>query len=90
MSLGELTCYNHVSSKTASIIEDIAVDFDTPSIDEIHMSFGSASDDVDEIVEPNTPAVPSKLFEFPCAKYNFMIVPIDSSSSESPKFLVMI
>ena len=40
----------HISSKTASIIEDIAVGSDTPIIDEIHMSSDSASDNVDEIV----------------------------------------
>jgi len=45
---------------------------------------------VDEIVEPNTTAVPSKSFEFSCAEYSFMVVPIDSSSSESSEFLVMI
>jgi len=37
----------HILSKTASIIEDIAVGSDTPIIDEIHMSSDSASDDVD-------------------------------------------
>ena len=62
----------------------------TQIIDEIHMSFDSANDDVDEIIEPNTPAVPSKSFEFPCVEYNFMVVPTDSSSSESPEFLVVI
>ena len=40
----------------ASIIKDIAVGSDTPIIDEIHMSSDSTSDDVDEIVELNTPA----------------------------------
>ena len=45
---------------------------------------------MDEIVEPNTPAVPSKLFEFSCAEYSFMVVLIDSSSSESPELLAMI
>jgi len=40
----------HVSFKTASIIGDITVDFDTLIIDEIHMFSGSANDDVDEIV----------------------------------------
>ena len=34
-----------------------------------------------------TSSVPSK---FPRAEYNFMVVPIDSSSSESPEFFVMI
>jgi len=54
------------------------------------MSSDSTSDEVDEIVEPNTPAMPSKLFEFACAEYSFMVIPIDSSSIELPKFLAMI
>jgi len=45
---------------------------------------------VNEIVEPNTLAKPNKLFEFPCVEYSFMIVPIDSSSSESLESLTMI
>ena len=57
----------HVSSKTGSLIEDISVGFDTLIIDVIHMSSESTSDDVDEIVEPNTPSMLSKLFEFPYA-----------------------
>jgi len=77
----------HVLSKTASIIEDIAVGSDTSIIDEIHKSSDSASDDVDEVVEPNTPTVPSKPFESHCTEYNFMVVPIDSSFSESPFLL---
>jgi len=36
------------------------------------------SDDVDEIVESNIPAVPSKLFEFSCADYGFMIMLAES------------
>ena len=79
-----------VPSKTASIIEHISVGFDTPIIDEVHMSSHSTSDDLDEIIEPNTPAMPSKSFEFSCAECNFMIVPINSSSTESPEFFVMI
>ena len=34
--------------------------------------------------------MPSKSFEFPCVEYSFMIVPIDSSSSESHELLGMI
>jgi len=79
-----------VPPKTVSIIENIAVSFDTPIIDETHMSSDSASDDVDEIVEPNTPTVPSKPFESPCAEYRFMVVPIDSSFRESPEFFTKI
>jgi len=41
----------HVPSNTVSIIEDTAVGADTLVIDEIHMS-DSASDDVNEIIEP--------------------------------------
>ena len=51
------------------------------------MSSNSTSDDVDEIIELNTPVVPSKSFEFSCSEYSF---PIDSSSSETPEFLVII
>jgi len=50
----------------------------------------SASDDVDEIVESNTPTVPSKPFESPYAEYSFMVVSIDSSFSKSSEFLVKI
>jgi len=80
----------HIPSRTASIIEDMTVSSDTPIIDEIHMSSDSVSDDVDEIVKPNTPMVPSKSFECPCAEYSFILVPIDSSFSESPEFLTKI
>ena len=66
----------HVPSKTASIIKDIVVDSDTPIIDEVHMSSDSTSDDLDEIVKSNTQTMPSKLFEFPFAEYNFMIGPM--------------
>jgi len=52
----------HVPSTTASIIEDITVGFDTLIVDEIHTSSNSASNDIDEIVEPNTLTVPSKSF----------------------------
>jgi len=68
----------HIPSKTASIIEDISVGFITPIIDEVHMSSDGTNDDVDELVEPNIPAVPSKSFEFSCAEYSFMIIPIES------------
>jgi len=47
----------HVPSKTVSIIEDTTVGVDTLVIDEIHMS-DSASDDVNEIVEPTTLHLP--------------------------------
>jgi len=43
----------HVPSNNVSIIEDTAVSADTLVIDEIHMS-DSASDDVNELVEPTT------------------------------------
>jgi len=73
--------------KTVNIIEDITVDSDKLFIDEIHMFSDSANDDVDEIVEPNTPTVPSQSFESPCAEYSFMVVPINLSFWESPEFL---
>jgi len=47
----------HIPSKTVSIIEDTAVGADKLVIDEIHMS-DSASDDVNEIVEPTTLHLP--------------------------------
>jgi len=72
----------HVPSKTANIFEDISVGSNTPIIDKINMSSDDTSDDVDEIVEPNAPTVSSKSFEFSYVEYSFMIVPIDSSSSE--------
>jgi len=73
----------HVPSITASIIENISVDSDTLIIDEVHICSDSTNDNVDEIVEPNTPIVPNKSFESPCAEYNFMFIPIDSSVSKS-------
>jgi len=79
----------HVPSKTVSIIEDIAVGSDTPIID-VHISSDSASDDVDEIIEPNTPTMTNKTFKFPCDEYSFMVVPIDSSFSKSSEFLAKI
>ena len=54
------------------------------------MSSDSANDDMDEIVEPNTPIVSSQPFEFPCAEYSLMVVLIESYSSEPPEFLAMI
>ena len=45
----------HIPSKTLSIIEYTSVCTDTLVNDEIHMSSDSASNDVDEIVESNTP-----------------------------------
>ena len=54
------------------------------------LSYDSISDDVDEIVKPNTAAMPSKLFEFSCVEYTFMVVPINSSFWESPEFLAKV
>jgi len=54
------------------------------------MSSDSASDDVDGIVESNTPTAPSQSFESPCAEYSFMVVPIDSSFRDLPKFFIKI
>ena len=42
--------------------------------------FDSISDDVNEIIEPNISAVPSKSFELSSAEYSFMVLPIDSFS----------
>ena len=80
----------HVSSKTANIIEDITVDFGTLIFDEVHVSSDSTSDDENKIVKSNKPTVPSKSLEFLCAEYSFMVVLIESCSSESPKFLTII
>ena len=80
----------HVSPKTASIIEDISVGSNASTIDEIHVSSDGSSDDMNEIVWSNTPTMPSKPFESHCAEYSFMVIPIDSSFSESPEFLVKI
>ena len=80
-----------VSSKTLNIIEDIAVDsVTTQIIDESHMSSDSANDDVDEIVEPHIPTVPSQPFESPCAETSFMVIPINLSFRESPEFLAKV
>lgn len=46
--------------------------------------------DVDEIVEFNILAEPSKSFEFSRIDYGFMIVPTKLYSSELSKFLAMI
>ena len=55
------------------------------------MSSDSTSDDVDELFESNIPAtVYIKSIGFSCADYDFMVVPIESSSSESSEFLAMI
>jgi len=45
----------HVSSKTASIIKDISVDFNTPIIEEGHASYEDTSEIVDAIIESGTP-----------------------------------
>jgi len=129
----------HIPSKTASIIEDISVGFDTPIIDEGHASYEGTSEVVNVIVESSTlldvdahahdisefapelaeSSVSSQIFrysfarpliendiehervessvvissgssEFPRDQYSFTTVSIDSSSNESPEFLVMI
>jgi len=54
------------------------------------MSSDSSSDDVDEIVAPNTTIIPYKLVESPYAGYSFMVVPTDSSFRESSEFLAKI
>ena len=54
------------------------------------MSSDGTSDNIDEIVEPNTPTMSGKQFESPCAEYSFTVVHINSSFSESPEFLTKI
>ena len=54
------------------------------------MSSDSTSDDVNEIVESNIPALPSTSIEFPCPEYTFMVVPTVSYFSESPEFFFRI
>ena len=50
----------------------------------------STSDDVDEIVKSDISAKSRKSFEFSCADYGFIVIPIELSPSESSEFLVMI
>jgi len=47
-------------------------------------------DDIEHKTVDSSVITSSGPFESPSAKYNFMVIPIDSSSSESPEFLVMI
>ena len=54
------------------------------------MSSNGISDDVDEIVESNILAMPSKLFEFSCVDYGFIVVLSELSFSKSSEFLVKI
>ena len=56
----------HAPSKTGGIIENILVGSDTLIIDEVPMSSDSTNDDVNEIIEFNIPAMPSKSIKFPC------------------------
>jgi len=80
----------HVPPETVSIIKGITIDFSTPILDEAHIPYDSTSDDMNEIVESNIPAMPRKSIEFSCAEYSFMIVLTELYSSESPEFLSMI
>ena len=61
----------------------------TPIIDEIDVSSNSTSDDVDEIFESNILAMPSKLFEFTCANYEFMVISSELSPNKSSEFFAM-
>jgi len=54
------------------------------------VSSDRTSDDMDELVESNMPVIPSKSFRFSCADYDFIVVPIKCSSSESSEFFTMI
>ena len=45
----------YISSKTATIMEDISIGFDTPITDEGHASYEGNSEVVDAIVESGTP-----------------------------------
>ena len=54
------------------------------------MSSDNTSDDMDEIVESNITTELIKSFEFLCTDYEFMIVPIELSSSESSEFTAII
>jgi len=76
----------YVPSKNASIIEDISISSDTLIIDKVHMSFDSINNDVDEIIELNTSAVPSKSLKLSSTEYTIMVLSI----SESPEFFIMI
>ena len=76
--------------RPVSITEDITISFGTLIFYGAHVFSDSPSDDVDEIVELNTPVMPSKLFEFSCAESHFVVILIDSSFSELPGFLTEI
>jgi len=126
----------HVSSKTASIIEDISVGFDTLIVEEGYASYDGASEVVNVLVDFDTPlnvdthahdisesvpeleefSVYSQIFRYlivtplieddieheivnssivtfsgpsesPRVDFDFMVVPIDSFTSESPDSL---
>jgi len=53
-------------------------------------SSDSTNDDVNELVESNIPTVPSKSIKFSYPEYTFMVVPIESYSSESLEFFARI
>ena len=59
----------NILPEITSIVEDTLIASGTPIINEVHVSSDSTNDDVDEIVESNIPAVPSKSFEFPYTDY---------------------
>jgi len=54
------------------------------------VSSNSTDDDMNDIVEFNIPAVPSKSIEFPYPEYTFIVVPTESFSCESPEFFAMV
>jgi len=80
----------NILSEITNIVENTLIDSGTLIVDKVHVSSNRTTDDVDEIVESNIPAMPSKSFEFSCVNYEFMVVPAKLSSSESSEFLVMI
>jgi len=80
----------NILPEITSNVEDTLVDSGTLIIEEVHVSSNRTSDDVDELVESNMHAIPSKSFRFSCADYDFIVVPIKCSSSESSEFFTMI
>ena len=80
----------YVPPKTASIIKDLSVGSGPSIFDEAHMSYDSTSNDVNELIMSNIPAMPSKSILFSYPEYAFMVVPSESYFSESPEFFARI
>ena len=80
----------NILPEITSIIENTLVNSATSTVEGVHVSSDSNSNDMNAIIESNIPAMPSKSFEFPYADYGFMIVHAELISSKSSELLVMI